>query len=619
LVCLSLIFGFVPSEVQGQSDFPDFEGEFFFVLHDTGFYGGESNYIANALSHIGISVIENQASEDFSNVNGNWDDPRPIYEEGGFDIATLGLLFFSLNFGNEPGWFPLGWDKFYFGHLFGYNNSEFFELSDQMANAWTDTEKANAYAKYFDFLNEELPYIRTTKEGSIIVYDKNLNLNVTQISGLGNTQNDVAVFSRGWADLVNPDSDLLRIGHNVKDAPDLIPQFYSQWELRAQFNYPSLVFQSLYERDFTSEYEWSPLLAEGMPQLTDSKLNATVKIREDIVFADGTPLTAYDVVESYKMYWPWWISTGSNQLYGVIDGLDGITQIDNYTIQFDFQYLEPDYMETMKVGIVPTHTWGNSTTALDRFSIHDQLVNDLLNSTDSVYGFGTGPFIYNHLTNSFAGDLSLIPNENYWEGEVNLNEIYFKNYEDIDSNNALLDIENGFTDILIDNVVSNMTKVKEMDLSFKLTSTVIDWIMRINHHHPIIGTGLETPNGIIDPSRAAEYAKYVRQAINYAIPRQEIIDRFNPKGTPNGFQLNEDNPYFVTDNTPKQNYTLAREYMERAGYEFPVEVFTQVTTPPDFIVTTPPKVNFASNAIILTLVVLVVLNKRIQLRRRLNL
>jgi ABC-type transport system substrate-binding protein len=46
----------------------------------------------------------------------------------------------------------------------------------------------------------------------------------------------------------------------------------------------------------------------------------------------------------------------------------------------------------------------------------------------------------------------------------------------------------------------------------------------INMEHPILGTGVDTPLGIEDPSKAAEAARYVRQAISHLIPRENIID-----------------------------------------------------------------------------------------------
>jgi ABC-type transport system substrate-binding protein len=55
----------------------------------------------------------------------------------------------------------------------------------------------------------------------------------------------------------------------------------------------------------------------------------------------------------------------------------------------------------------------------------------------------------------------------------------------------------------------------------------------VNMKHPILGTGVDTPLGKQDPSRAAEAARYVRQAISHLIPRQDIIDNIlDGYGTP---------------------------------------------------------------------------------------
>jgi ABC-type transport system substrate-binding protein len=45
-----------------------------------------------------------------------------------------------------------------------------------------------------------------------------------------------------------------------------------------------------------------------------------------------------------------------------------------------------------------------------------------------------------------------------------------------------------------------------------------------NMQHPVFGTGVDTPLGKQDPARAAEAARYVRQAMSHLINRQNIID-----------------------------------------------------------------------------------------------
>ncbi|MHA2250296.1 MAG: ABC transporter substrate-binding protein [Candidatus Kariarchaeaceae archaeon] len=42
--------------------------------------------------------------------------------------------------------------------------------------------------------------------------------------------------------------------------------------------------------------------------------------------------------------------------------------------------------------------------------------------------------------------------------------------------------------------------------------------------HPILGTGVDTPLGRADPTKAEEAARYIRQAISHRVPREEIVN-----------------------------------------------------------------------------------------------
>ncbi len=92
-----------------------------------------------------------------------------------------------------------------------------------------------------------------------------------------------------------------------------------------------------------------------------------------------------------------------------------------------------------------------------------------------------------------------------------------------------------------------------------------------NHRHPIFGTGVDTPLGQSDPSRAAEAASYVRIAFDYAIPRQLIIDNLLAGfGQPGATNMLPTQPYYNTSITARPyNLTAAAEYLEMAGYGVP--------------------------------------------------
>jgi peptide/nickel transport system substrate-binding protein len=92
-----------------------------------------------------------------------------------------------------------------------------------------------------------------------------------------------------------------------------------------------------------------------------------------------------------------------------------------------------------------------------------------------------------------------------------------------------------------------------------------------NMRHPIFGTGVDTPLGQDDPTRAAEAAKYVRIAFDYAVPRQLIIDNLLAGfGEPGATPMLPTQPYYNALVTPREyDLTKAKEYLELAGYTVP--------------------------------------------------
>ncbi len=92
-----------------------------------------------------------------------------------------------------------------------------------------------------------------------------------------------------------------------------------------------------------------------------------------------------------------------------------------------------------------------------------------------------------------------------------------------------------------------------------------------NNNHPIFGTGEETPLGQATPARAAEAARYVRTAFDYAIPRQLIIDNLLAGfGQPAATPMAPTQPYYNTSITARPyDLSMAKHYLELAGYTIP--------------------------------------------------
>ena len=90
-------------------------------------------------------------------------------------------------------------------------------------------------------------------------------------------------------------------------------------------------------------------------------------------------------------------------------------------------------------------------------------------------------------------------------------------------------------------------------------------------NHPVFGTGVETPLGKQDPSRAAEAAAYVRKAMSHMIPREQIIKNvvsgFGKPGTVPIPFTSEDYDHDLLKPIA-YDFELAKKYMEKAGYKY---------------------------------------------------
>ena len=94
--------------------------------------------------------------------------------------------------------------------------------------------------------------------------------------------------------------------------------------------------------------------------------------------------------------------------------------------------------------------------------------------------------------------------------------------------------------------------------------------MGFNMQHPVFGTGVDTPLGKQDPTRAAEAARYVRQAISHLINRQQIIDTIIAGYGSTGLTtpITRVTAGYDTSLQPySYDVTLAKALLASAGYE----------------------------------------------------
>ena len=96
------------------------------------------------------------------------------------------------------------------------------------------------------------------------------------------------------------------------------------------------IFETLYRRseDGTS---YNPQLAAELPVFSEDGLTATIKLRDDVTFQDGTPFTADDVA--------YMIDSIKDPDYGsmrasIVESIESYEIVDDYTIDLHLSYVD---------------------------------------------------------------------------------------------------------------------------------------------------------------------------------------------------------------------------------------------------------------------------------------
>ena len=154
----------------------------------------------------------------------------------------------------------------------------------------------------------------------------------------------------------------------------------------------SLVFDGLVARDATNTLV--PALAQAVPEVSADGRTVTAHLRPSVVFHDGTPLTADDVVFTYGEILDPAVDT---TLRSDLDMLEGVSASDASTVVFKLKYPYAPFLQRLALGIVPKKLLVGTDVNTSSFNQHP---------------VGTGPFVFESWT---PGDrMVLTANQNYW-------------------------------------------------------------------------------------------------------------------------------------------------------------------------------------------------------------
>ena len=289
------------------------------------------------------------------------------------------------------------------------------------------------------------------------------------------------------------------------------------------------MFESLLSMEKTPPYRFKGRLARAYPTVSRDKLSYTFDLRENIHFSDGRPLTAADVLFSFKL-----IKNSEVQLSGFtrsgFKDLQAIRQEGPYKITF--VYGEPYFYNAINLGrqwILPKHFYDRDGL-MDRVPVEDlingsweagpqadrvRLFAERFNRDFSRRVLGSGPYVLDDaLYDATTGKTVMDRDPNYWgSGKKDLprsgyvDKLVFKVVVNPDA--AFIELNNGNLDVL------NMYPLpfKEKSWSPEFTSRFLKVIryasginfITWNNTHPIFQD------------------KRVRRAMTHLTPRKSII------------------------------------------------------------------------------------------------
>lgn len=157
------------------------------------------------------------------------------------------------------------------------------------------------------------------------------------------------------------------------------------------------------------------LLAESWDVNADASVY-TFYLRDGITWSDGEPFTAEDVEFTYLTYMN--PDTGSPRVSDMSAQIDSIEVLDPMTVQFNLTGAFPDFPVDIGVyNLIAEHIWADIDPAA-------MAQDPGATGTDPARVVGTGPFLFEEWI--IGDNVTLVPNENYWNGVPVLDEYIFK-------------------------------------------------------------------------------------------------------------------------------------------------------------------------------------------------
>jgi peptide/nickel transport system substrate-binding protein len=280
-----------------------------------------------------------------------------------------------------------------------------------------------------------------------------------------------------------------------------------------------------------------PGLAESW-EGSDDGLTWTYKLRPNMKWSDGKPLTAEDIA--------WTVNTSREEEwfnhFAVTQNLTA-KALDDTTVEIKSSVPDPK-LPVMDVYILPKHIWGKMSA-------------DEREKYEGTDGVGSGPFVLEEFK---KGQFTRFKaNPNYWRGKPAVDKVVLRKFNNPDAMVAAL--KTGELDAAEDIPTSGFNTLKKDDNIV----TVEGYQGAMGEIAINGGDGLKKPHpALLDPK--------VREAIGHAIDRETIVNRaLEGLGTPTQTLSTSPDPEWTPDIAdgvlPTFDLDRANAILDEAGYE----------------------------------------------------
>ncbi|MFI2630539.1 ABC transporter substrate-binding protein [Streptomyces collinus] len=288
----------------------------------------------------------------------------------------------------------------------------------------------------------------------------------------------------------------------------------------------SKIFDGLLARD--ADLKLKPALAAALPEVTDGGRTYTYTLRDGVEFSDGEPLTAADVVYTYRTALD---PKTNNTFKSELDAVEEVEASGDDKVVFTLKYPYAPFAARTVLPIVPEHIAGEQDPNTGSFN------------TEPV---GTGPYVLSRW--SKGEKLTFKANPRYWGGEPKVKT---------------------FTMAVIgdDNVRATRLRSGDLDgavLPPNLAATFKGDDARRTYEarsYDFRAVTLPTANKVTGD-------RAIRRALDAAVDREAMVDKIlDGAGRPAYGPLPVDDPAFSEDIERTQDLGKADKILDEAGWK----------------------------------------------------